>query len=78
MSSKPSPFTDLVVPLTREGGAGKGTRLAIRGDGDYRILRDRYGVRKPAFELAMSVGAEAWLEVDDQPLLNTPVACGPP
>jgi hypothetical protein len=69
MSPKPSPFTDLVVPLTRGGvepadiSVFKGIQFAARGDGDYSILFDCYGARKVDWPAASFAGKAKWKTV---------------
>jgi imidazolonepropionase-like amidohydrolase len=69
MSTKPAPFTDLVVPLTPGGveltdiSRFKGIQFATRGDGDYRIFLDCYGARKLDWPAASFSGDEKWKTV---------------
>jgi hypothetical protein len=66
MSPKPSPFTDLVVPLIRGGvepadiSVFKGIQFAARGDGDQSILFDCYGARKVDWPAASFAGKAKW------------------
>ena len=69
MSPKSAPFTDLVMPLTR--GAVEpadisrfhGIQLAVRGDGDYRILLDCYGARRLDWPASSFAGQANWKTV---------------
>jgi imidazolonepropionase-like amidohydrolase len=69
MSPKPSPFTDLIVPLTRGAvepadiSKFKGIEFATRGDGDYRVLLDCYGSRKADWPAASFAGKAKWRTV---------------
>jgi imidazolonepropionase-like amidohydrolase len=69
MSPKPSPFTDLIVPLTRGAvepadiSKFKGVEFATRGDGDYSILLDCYGARKADWPAASFAGKAKWSTV---------------
>jgi imidazolonepropionase-like amidohydrolase len=69
MSPKPSPFTDLVVPLTRGAvepadiSKFKGIEFATRGDGDYGVLLDCYGARKADWPIASFAGKAKWRTV---------------
>jgi hypothetical protein len=69
MSPKPSPFTDLVVPLTRGAvepadiSKFKGIEFATRGDGDYSLLLDCYGARKANWPVASFTGKAKWRTV---------------
>jgi imidazolonepropionase-like amidohydrolase len=69
MSSKPAPFTDLVIPLTRgevelaDISRSKGIQFAVRGDGGYRILLDCYGARRVDWPAASFAGKATWKTV---------------
>ena len=66
MSPKQSAFTDLVIPLTRgavelaDVSAFKGIKFAVRGQGSYRILIDRYGTRRSSWYTASFTGDAKW------------------
>lgn len=66
MSPKPSAFADLVIPLTpgavelADISAYKGIKFAIRGEGSYKVLLDRYGARKSNWATASFSGAAKW------------------
>jgi imidazolonepropionase-like amidohydrolase len=87
MSPKPSPFTDLVVPLTQGAvepadiSKFKGIEFATRGDGDYSILLDCYGARKADWPTTSFTGKAKWRTVripftsfrEKKPELPTPL-----
>jgi len=66
MGPKQSAFTDLVVPLTRgavelaDVSAFKGIKFAVRGQGSYRILIERYGTRRSSWYTASFTGDAKW------------------
>jgi hypothetical protein len=66
MSPKETPFADLILPLTKGGvelvdlSGYKGIRLAVRGEGSYRILLDSYGARQTQWFAATFTGGAKW------------------
>lgn len=69
MGPKPSPFTDLVIPLTRGAveladiSTYKGIQFATRGEGNYGILIETYGAHKQAWPAASFAGKAQWKTV---------------
>ena len=69
MSPKTSAHTDLEMPLTRGGveladiSAFKGIKFAVRGEGDYRLLLDSYGLRQSDWPAATFAGKAGWKTV---------------
>ncbi|RZU40564.1 amidohydrolase family protein [Edaphobacter modestus] len=69
MSPKPSPFADLVIPLTKGGveladiSAFKGIRFQARGSGSYRVLLESYGMRRSTWYAASFTGDAKWRTV---------------
>lgn len=66
MSPKPSPLTDLVMPLTQGAVAPadlspfKGIQFAVRGDGSYKLLLDTYGLHPADWPTAPFSGHAKW------------------
>lgn len=69
MGPKPSPFTDLVMPLTKGAveladiSGFKGIQFATRGDGSYKLLLDSYGMHKSGWPAATFTGTSQWKTV---------------
>jgi hypothetical protein len=69
MGPKQSAFADLVVPLTGGGveladvSAFKGIKVAVRGQGSYRMLIDSYGARRSRWYTASFAGDAKWRTV---------------
>jgi hypothetical protein len=66
MGPKPSPFTNLVMPLTKGAveladlSGFKGIKIAVRGDGDYKLILDSYGLHQSDWPAASFVGKAKW------------------
>jgi hypothetical protein len=66
MSPKQAAFADLVIPLTpgavelADISAYKGIKFAVRGEGSYKVILDRYGTRKSNWAAASFTGAAKW------------------
>lgn len=66
MGPKPSSFTDLVMPLTKGAveladlSSFKGIKFAVRGDGDYKLIFDSYGLHQSDLPAASFVGKAKW------------------
>lgn len=69
MGPKPSPYTDLVVPLTRgavelaDASGFKGIKFDVRGEGSYRMLMDSYGAGRSSWFSASFSGNRKWRTV---------------
>ncbi len=69
MGPKPSPFTDLVMPLTKGAveladiSAFKGIQFTVRGNGDYKLLLDSYGSHESDWSAATFTGKARWKTV---------------
>jgi imidazolonepropionase-like amidohydrolase len=66
MSPKQTAFADLVIPLTpgavslADISGYKGIKFAVRGEGSYKVILDRYGTRKSNWAAASFTGAAKW------------------